>query len=62
MEQFPYSSYTIGFDYWNEPRSLMLSYHNMGAMPSWEAYARVVTGLPFLIREFELKEKYRSSR
>ncbi len=56
MEQASYNSYAITFDTFNEPRSLMRGHHQMGAMSGKEAYERVVTGLEFLIREFEMQE------
>jgi hypothetical protein len=50
-------TYAQGYDYVSEPNALM-TYNGsggLGAMTSKEAYQRVVTSLPFLIWEFELK-------
>jgi hypothetical protein len=56
MDQATYSDYTLGYDVANEPNSMAYNGSGgLGAMASKEAYERVVTSLPFLIWEFELR-------
>jgi len=58
MDQFKYSDYASGYQVGSdEPNSLMVynGSGGLGAMTSKEAFERIVTGLPFLIWEYEMK-------